>query len=76
DNSCLFEIECEICDDCGFLYTDKDSHLNRCNGQKLTCFQCGKQYQRAIHDDHVKTCGILPDAMINTQATLDLNSFE
>ncbi|CAF4952329.1 unnamed protein product [Rotaria sp. Silwood1] len=76
DNSCLFEIECEICDDCGFLYTDKDSHLNKCNGQKLTCFQCGKQYQRAIYDDHVKTCGILPDAMINTKATLDRNSLE
>ncbi|CAF3160924.1 unnamed protein product [Rotaria sp. Silwood2] len=64
DNPCLFKIEYETCHDCGLRYTDEDSHLNKCNGQKLTCFQCGEQYQHEIYDNHIKTCGLSTNPII------------
>ncbi|CAF1153286.1 unnamed protein product [Rotaria sordida] len=74
-NPCLFEIEYETCNDCGLRYTDYDSHSNKCNTQKLTCFQCDQQYQRAIYDDHMKTCARLSKSIISRKPTLHNNSY-
>ncbi|CAF3355511.1 unnamed protein product, partial [Rotaria sp. Silwood2] len=69
-------IEYETCRKCRLKYTDEDSHLNKCNRQKLTCFQCGEQYQHEIYNNHIKICRLSTNPMINRQPTFHSDSHE
>jgi hypothetical protein len=67
ENSSLFQIEYEICQNCDLRYTDHDSHLSNCSKHELTCNECFKTYRRGSYSNHKRKCDGVPDDVTFTQ---------